>query len=215
VTTDPHKNGLLLQEGAALGTATGAVVLLHGRGASAEDILQLGRALYLPGLAFLAPEAAGHSWYPESFLAPIEANEPFLSSALARVGAVVKMAHEDGVPVEKIVICGFSQGACLSTEFVARFPRRYGGLIAFTGGLVGPPGSKLTQGGSLEGMPAFFGSGDPDPHVHWARVRDSAVILESMGAQVTKKRYPGRSHMITQDEINEAKFMIKGVFGGM
>ncbi len=126
---------------------------------------------------------------------------------------MVKMAHDDGVPVEKIVICGFSQGACLSTEFIARFPRRYGGLIAFTGGLVGPPGSKLTHGGSLEGMPAFFGSGDPDPHVPWARVEDSAVILESMGAQVTKKRYPGRSHMITQ--LNEAKVMIKGVFGAM
>ena len=132
-----HEGQPVRQFGASLNEAEGAVVMLHGRGGSAEDILSLASAMYRPGLAYLAPQAAGNTWYPYSFLAPREENEPWLSSALEAVGSTVRMALDAGIGVEKIVVCGFSQGACLSAEFVARNPRRYGGLIGFTGGLIG------------------------------------------------------------------------------
>jgi phospholipase/carboxylesterase len=185
--SDPHGNGEVLQFGAPLHQASLAVVLLHGRGSSAEDILGLGEAIGEPEVAYLAPQATGHTWYPQSFLAPRQANEPFLSSALAKVDAVVRSIEAAGVPRNRIVIGGFSQGACLSTEFVKSFPARYGGLIALTGGLIGPPGSILSDRqphatDELGGMPALFLSGDPDPHVPWSRVEESAALLRDMGA---------------------------------
>jgi predicted esterase len=213
MTEDPHRDGLLLKEGVQLSEAIGAVILLHGRGASAEDILGLRQAFYVPGVIYLAPQAAGHTWYPQSFMAPIETNQPYLNSALARIDTIVNTVQDSGVPAERIVICGFSQGACLSTEFVARFPKRYGGLISFTGGLIGAPGSNLKYNGSLDSMPAFLGSGDPDPHVPWTRVEESAAVLTAMGAQVTKRRYPGRYHVISEEEVSEAQKLIQSVFG--
>jgi predicted esterase len=213
---DPHGDGFVLHAGITLEQAEGLVILLHGRGSSAADILPLHEAIGLddatPPLAWLAPEAAGHTWYPNSFLAPRSSNEPFLSSALARVEAMLELATQAGIPRERIVIAGFSQGACLSTEFVASHPARYAGLIAFTGGLVGPPGSELNHTGDLAGTPALLLSGDPDPHVPWSRVEESAAILTRMGANVTTKRYPGRPHTISRDEVGLAKQLIEQAF---
>ncbi len=188
------------------------MILLHGRGASADDILSLAHELYLPDLAYLAPEAAGNSWYPNSFLAPIAQNEPWLSSALRKVESIVKIANDAGISTDRIVIGGFSQGACLTSEFAARHPRRYAGLLAFTGGLIGPPGADLTHTGDLAGTPAFFGSGDPDPHVPWQRVEQSARILAEMGAAVTSRRYPNRPHTISREEIDFAKTLIQAAY---
>jgi predicted esterase len=206
MTNDPHAAGTVLQAGAPLTAADLAVVLLHGRGSSAEDILGLGSALQLPNVAYLAPQAAGHTWYPLSFLAPRKANEPYLSSALNKVESVIRTLEQSGFGRERIVVGGFSQGACLATEFVARHPARYGGLIAFTGGLIGPPGSlQSSPSAELAGTPALLSSGDPDPHVPWARVEESAAIFSTMGAAVTTKRYPGRPHTVTQEELELAR----------
>jgi phospholipase/carboxylesterase/glyoxalase family protein len=192
--------------------AAGAVILLHGRGASAQDILGLSNAFGGLGLAFVAPEAAGHTWYPQSFLAPRAANEPYLTSALEKIRRVVDGLVAGGMPTERIVISGFSQGACLSTEFVASHPARYAGLIAFTGGLVGPPGSNLHHAGDLHGMPALLLSGDPDPHVPWSRVEESAAQLKAMGAEVVAVRYPGRQHTVSQDEAVQARRLLEKAF---
>jgi predicted esterase len=209
MTNDPHAAGAVLQAGAALNTADLAMVLLHGRGGSAEDILELGSALHLPNVAYLAPQAAGHTWYPLSFLAPRKTNEPYLGSALAKVASVVRSLQEAGFSRERIVVGGFSQGACLATEFVASHPARYGGLVAFTGGLIGPPGSlQSSANGGLAGTPALLCSGDPDPHVPWTRVEESAAILGVMGAMVTTKRYPGRPHTVAQEELELARNLL-------
>ncbi|HEY1742368.1 MAG TPA: phospholipase [Granulicella sp.] len=212
MSVDPHKEGRVHRFGAALEEAAGAVILLHGRGGSAEDILSLAEAMYNPRLAYLAPQAAGSSWYPNSFLAPRESNEPWLSSALCKVESVLELAIAAGIPRERVVIGGFSQGACLSTEFVATHPVRYAGLIALTGGLIGPLGGDVSHTGDLEGMPAFFGSGDPDPHVPWSRVQESADVLTAMGAKVTVRRYPGRPHTVSQEELEFGRRLLQGAF---
>lgn len=206
---DPHKNGAVHHFGAPLAEAAGAVVLLHGRGGSAEDVLSLAQAFYRPDVAYLAPQAAGNTWYPHSFMAPREANEPWVTSALAKVAAVVSST---GLPADRVLLCGFSQGACLATEFVASHPARYAGLIAFTGGLIGPEGADLRHEGSLAGTPAFLGSGDPDPHVPWTRVQDSANELRRMGATVTARRYPGRMHTISGEELDFARRLVEEAF---
>ncbi|HEY4010228.1 MAG TPA: dienelactone hydrolase family protein [Acidobacteriaceae bacterium] len=209
---DPHADREVHSTGVPLKEAKGAVVLLHGRGGSAEDILSLAGPLYAEGVAYLAPQAAGYTWYPNSFLAPREANEPFLSSALAKIGSVVASIEAAGISRDRIAIAGFSQGACLATEFVASNAARYAGVIAFTGGLIGPPDADLHHEGSLAGTPALFLSGDPDPHVPWQRVQASAAELERMGAVVMARRYPGRPHTITADELHLARTLIQDAF---
>jgi len=211
VTADPHRDQPVLRSGPSVQDAVGAVLLLHGRGASASDILTMAEEMYYPELTYLAPEAAGHTWYPNSFLAPLEKNEPWLSSALKKVETIVDSIVASGIPHRKIVLLGFSQGACLSTEFVARHAHQYGGLVAFTGGLIGPPGARFQYPGSLKGMKAFLGAGDPDPHVPWQRVEDSASVLSKMGADVTLRRYPGMPHTISEDEIKSARPIIEGL----
>lgn len=209
MTNDPHGTTAVLQGGAPLPEAELAVVLLHGRGASAEDILGLGEAFGVPNVAYVAPQAAGHTWYPTSFLAPREANEPYLSSALAKIDSVVKTLAEAGFGRERIVIAGFSQGACLTTEFLATHPGRYAGAVAFTGGLIGPPGSlDHAWTGDLAGTPALLLSGDPDPHVPWARVEETAKVLSGMGAQLTTRRFPGRPHTISEPELVLARGLL-------
>ena len=202
---DPHGNQPVIHRGPAIGSAAGTVLLIHGRGASAGDILGLGHEFDLPELAYLAPEAAGHTWYPYSFLAPIEQNQPWLNSALNLLKTIVERASGAGVPLHKIALVGFSQGACLATEFVARNPARYGGLVAFTGGLIGPPGTQFNYSGQLSGTPCFLGAGDPDPHVPWKRVEESASVLSVLGGGVTLRRYPGLPHTINHDELQQAK----------
>ena len=208
---DPHRNQPVLQRGTPLNAAKGAVVLLHGRGASADDILGLAQDFDLPELANLAPEAAEHTWYPYSFLSPIEQNQPWLDSALKLVGETVQRAIAAGIERQNVAIVGFSQGACLATEFVARNAARYGGLVAFTGGLIGPPGAKFVYSGELAGTPCFLGAGDRDPHVPWKRVEESAAVLTSLGAVITLRRYPGLPHTINQDEIDHAKIILRRI----
>ena len=213
MNSDPHANGPVLQTGAPIQYAKLAAVLLHGRGGSAEDILDLASAFDLKDVAYFAPQAAGHTWYPLSFMAPREANEPNLSSALAKVSSIVEGIEQAGIPRNRIVIAGFSQGACLATEFVATHSAPYGGLIAFTGGLIGPPGSVRKNGRysghEFDRMPALLSSGDPDPHVPWQRVEESASILGAMGASVTLRRYPGRPHTVTAEELDHARRLLE------
>ena len=199
--------------GRPLSEAAGAVILLHGRGGSADDILGLAGEFDLPELAYVAPEAEGRAWYPYSFLAPIQQNEPWLTKSLETVSQTVDDVVRAGISRERIVIAGFSQGACLATEFVARNAARFGGLLAFTGGLIGPPGTEFCYSGSLAGTPAFLGAGDPDPHVPWQRVQESAAVLTKLGAQVVLKRYPGMGHTVSRDEIVEAKRLIGSTVG--
>jgi predicted esterase len=187
------------------------LILIHGRGASASDILGLAEPLGHTGLAYLAPSAAGGAWYPRSFLAPIPENEPWLSSALGVVGGLVERAARAGIPSARVIVAGFSQGACLATEFVARNAARYGGLLGFTGGLIGPPGTQFHYPGDLDGTPVFLGAGDPDPHVPWARVEESAAVLSGLGADVTARRYPGLPHTIAEDEIEEARKIVSAL----
>ena len=211
---DPHAAGEVYRAGALLEDAAGVVILLHGRGGSAQDILSLYRALGGDKLklAFLAPQAAGSTWYPNSFLAERESNEPWLSSALAKVQSVVELAVAAGVARERIVVGGFSQGACLSTEFVATHPARYAGMIAWTGGLIGPLGSDLSHAGDLAGTPVFQSSGDPDPHVPWSRVEESTRVLMAMGARVTSRRYPGKPHSVSAEEVELARQLVEDAF---
>lgn len=205
---DPHRGSPVEILGTPLSEATGVVVLVHGRGGTAGDILSLAPSLNMPGLAFIAPEACGHTWYPLSFLAPREENEPYLTSALRKIEAAVQTAIDAGISADRIVVGGFSQGACLATEFVATHPRRYAGLIAFTGGLIGPPEADLSHQGDLLGTPALFASGDPDPHVPWQRVQQSADVIKAMGGVVTTRRYLGRGHTVTAEELEVAKELI-------
>jgi phospholipase/carboxylesterase len=205
---DPHRNQPVLQRGPALDSATAAVVLLHGRGASAADILGLADEFDLGELVYLVPEAAEHTWYPYSFLAPVAQNQPWLNSALRLLAEIMQRAITAGIPQHKIAIVGFSQGACLATEFVARNTTRYGGLVAFTGGLIGPPGTKFVYPGELSGTPCFLGAGDRDPHVPWERVEESASVLSALGGVVTLRRYPGLPHTINHDEIEHAKHIL-------
>jgi predicted esterase len=209
---DPHKDSLVQTQGASVADAQGVVILIHGRGASARDILTLAVEFDLPKLAYIAPQAAGNSWYPSSFLAPRDQNEPWLTSALTRLHSIVQELEDAGLSTEKIAVAGFSQGACLATEYVASYPNRYAALIAFTGGLIGPPGADLAHPGNLAGTPALFASGDPDPHVPWARVQESAEVLGAMGAEVTTRRYPGRGHTVSPEEVLLARQMLQTAF---
>ncbi|HEV2480263.1 MAG TPA: dienelactone hydrolase family protein [Puia sp.] len=190
--------------GAASATASKALILLHGRGGSAEDILTLARALPVKDFALFAPQAEGHSWYPYSFLSPPQQNEPWLGGALEVVGQLVAHVEAQGVGAENIWFTGFSQGACLMLEFLARNARRYGGAVAFTGGLIGDHIYPHHYHGDFQQTPVFIGTGNPDPHVPVQRVHETTAQLKSMHAAVTGIVYPGMGHTITDEEIREA-----------
>ena len=198
---DPHAAEPVLQDGLRLAGARLVAILLHGRGASAEDILGLAGELRPKDIAYLAPQAAGSTWYPYSFLAPLEQNEPWLGSALGVIAGLVEHVEQQGIPAERIVLMGFSQGACLTLEFAARHARRYAAVVAFSGGLIGPPGTPRDYPGAFGGTPAFLGCSDSDPHVPLARVRESATVLGGMGAVVDERIYPRMGHTINADEI--------------
>ena len=212
-TTGPHGGQPVYQSGKALAEARGAMILVHGRGATAQSILPLADELYHPDLAYVAPQAKGNSWYPNSFLAPKESNEPYLSSALTGLEELLKQLNAAGITAENMLFAGFSQGACLAAEFVARHPQRYGGLFVFSGGLIGPDSPKGRYTGDLAGTPVFLGCSDVDFHIPKMRVLESAETLETLGAQVTAKLYPGMGHTINGDEIEEARGIIARHFG--
>jgi predicted esterase len=206
--------------GPPLESAEAVVILVHGRGDSAEGIMGLAEVLDQPTFAFLAPQARGFQWYPNSFLAPLDANEPYLTSALASLDAMVRRTAEAGFPADRVVIAGFSQGACLACEYVARNAQRYGGLIAFSGGLIGsgqrpgflPPDDKMFEyDGDLAGTPVFIGCSDVDPHIPLGRVERTAEVLRSLGAEVTKRIYPRMGHTINEDEIAGAHALLGGL----
>ena len=205
---DPHAGQPVLTAGKPLAAASGALILIHGRGATAESILDLADYLPHPDLAYLAPQAADYTWYPYSFLSPLERNEPYLSSALARVAAVVAQVEAAGIPPARIVLGGFSQGACLASEYVARHAQRYGGLLVFSGGLIGPEGAPRDYDGTLAGTPVFVGCSDVDPHIPIERVRETADVLTRLGARVDSRVYPRMGHTINQDEIDAAAALV-------
>ena len=209
--SDPHAQQPILRKGPPPEEADAILVLLHGRGASADSVLSLQGELAVPSVAAIAPQAAGHTWYPYSFLAPLEENQPFLDSALRRVESIVSDLLAQGVASEKIALLGFSQGGCLVCESVARHPRRYGAVIAMTGGLIGPPGTPRDYDGSLAGTPIFPGAGDPDPHVPFARVQETARVFVRMGANVELRRYPRMPHTINDDELAAARSLLQTI----
>jgi phospholipase/carboxylesterase len=204
-----HQNQPLLDRGAALSEADVAVILLHGRGASARGLLTLADELDLPDVAYLAPQAAERSWYPQSFMAPIEDNEPALSSALQVVGDTIAHATDDGLTEDRVVLLGFSQGACLATEYTARHPQRYGGVVGLSGGLIGPEGTTFDYEGSLNGTPTFLGCSDQDPYIPLERVEETATIFRSLGATVTKRIYEGMAHTTNDDEIQFVRSLLR------
>jgi predicted esterase len=197
----PHGGAPVRMVGVPLATARAALIMVHGRGATAEDILSLTEELDGPGFAYLAPQAAGHQWYPNSFLAPIASNEPGLSSGLAVLAALLEQIAAAGIPPERTLLLGFSQGACLTLEFVARHARRYGGVAGLSGGLIGPDGTPRDYAGTLDGTPVFLGCSDMDFHIPKERVEESAVVLRRLGGLVTARRYPQMGHTINMDEI--------------
>jgi predicted esterase len=210
MSAGPHQGQPVRAAGRPIAEAEGALILFHGRGATAESILELAQFLLHPKLAYLAPQAADFSWYPYSFMAPMERNEPYLSSALRLVGELVAEVERAGIPQQRLFLGGFSQGACLASEFIARNARRYGGLLAFSGGLIGPEGTPRTYAGSLDNTPIFLGCSDVDPHIPLARVRETADVLERLGARVDLRIYPRMGHTINQDELDAAAALLTG-----
>jgi phospholipase/carboxylesterase len=206
---DPRGRELMLTAGPAAENADLALLLLHGRGATAKSMLSLFGVLDIPTIAAIAPEAPGNTWYPNSFLAPLQSNQPFLDSALSRIESIVSDLISRGLVSKRIALLGFSQGACLTLEFVARHPRRYGAVIGLTGGLIGPPGTPRNYPGSLAGVPVFLGTSDPDPHVPFERVKETETVLRRMGAEVELRRYPGMPHTIEGDELDAARNLLE------
>ncbi|MBC7879644.1 MAG: dienelactone hydrolase family protein [Anaerolineales bacterium] len=203
-----HIDQPVYSAGVNLKDASAVMILLHGRGATADDILSLSTHFDYPGLAYLAPQAEGYTWYPNRFIFPVEQNEPYLSAALTKIDEIVKQVDGNGIPANKIFIGGFSQGACLASEYVIRNPRRYGGLLVFSGGYIGPLNVQRQPSGDLTGMPVFIGCSDVDPHIPLQRVQETSALLKAMGADVTEKIYPQMGHTIVDDEIESARKII-------
>lgn len=197
--------------GAPLDTARAAAILLHGRGGSAHDMLGLAELLARDGVAFLVPQATDHTWYPQRFIAPLEANEPWLSSALGVVSALIDRAGMAGIDASRIMLLGFSQGACLALESAARQARRYGAVVGLSGGLIGPPGRERNDRGAFFGTPVFLGCSDTDFHIPLASVEEAATVLTRMGAVVDKRIYRGMDHTVNDDEIEAVRALLAGL----
>lgn len=205
---DPHGGQPVVAAGVPLGDAPATVIMVHGRGASPANILDLVPRLARPTLTYLAPAAANRTWYPHSFMADIASNEPGLSSALGVLAALVAHIEEAGVPQSRIVLLGFSQGGCLSAEFAVRHGSRLGGVVVFSGGLIGPPGTRWEADGRFDGTPVFLGCSDVDAHIPAPRVIESAEVFTRMGADVTSRIYPGMGHVINDEEIAFAQRLL-------
>lgn len=200
-TKGPHQGARILTGGAPVASARGALILTHGRGATAESILTLAPLLGADDLAWFAPQASGNTWYPFSFLSPIPQNEPGISSGIQLLAELVASIERQGIAAERIALAGFSQGACLTLEFGARHARRYGALVGFSGGLIGPDGTPRDYAGSLAATPVFLGCSDIDSHIPLQRVHESARVLEGLGGAVDERIYPGMGHQVNDDEI--------------
>lgn len=210
---NPHQGQPILQSGLQIEKAKAAVLMVHGRGASAEDILTLADELEHPDFVYLAPQAYGNTWYPYPFMTPVQQNEPWLSSALGVIAALLENLTQHGLPLEKVILLGFSQGACLSLEFAARHTRRYGGLVGLSGGLIGSPGTRWDYPALLDGTAVFLGCSDPDPHISRERVIESEQVLTTLGGSVTTRLYPNLGHTVNQDELEFVREMMKNVVG--
>ena len=206
---DPHAGQPVLQHGVPPADARLAVILVHGRGGAAADMIGLAKELHTTGVAYLAPSAANHTWYPSSFLAPIQQNEPGISSGLRVLAGLFHTLAAHGIPHGRVLILGFSQGACLSLEFAARHARRYAGVIGLSGGLIGPPGTPRAYEGMLDGTPVFLGCSDIDPHIPLDRVHESADVCRRLGASVDERIYPGMGHTINADELEAVRALLK------
>ncbi len=204
----PHQGQPVLTAGEPLAHAQAAMIMMHGRGASAEDILGLADEVNQPGFAYLAPQAAGHEWYPNRFFAPLASNEPGLSSALAVIASLLAQVAEAGIDPEHTMLLGFSQGACLALEFVARHARRYGGVAGLSGGLIGPDETPRNYAESLDRTPIFLGCSDRDLHIPSQRVEQSAEVLQRMGGNVTLRLYPNMGHTVNRDELQFVRSMM-------
>ena len=210
----PHQGQPVRTAGEPLDQAKAALLMVHGRGARAEDILSLADELAQPGFAYLAPQAADNTWYPNRFTAPISSNEPWLSSALAFVGDVFNQIIQKGIRPEQIMLLGFSQGACLALEYAARNARQYGGVVGLSGALIGPDDTPRDYKGSLEGTPVFLGCSDVDFHVPKERVQQTAEVFRRLGGEVTERLYPNMDHTINQDEIDFVRGLMRTLVVG-
>jgi phospholipase/carboxylesterase len=207
----PHQHERVVAAGVPIATAKAAMVMVHGRGASAQNILTLLDGIDVGDFAYLAPEASGGTWYPNSFLAPISSNEPGISSGLQAIDDVISRIHAAGIADDHIMLLGFSQGACLSLEYSARNPRRLGGICGLSGGLIGPDDTPRNYEGSFARTPVFLGCSDVDFHIPAARVELTAKVLERMDASVTMKLYPGMGHLVNEDEIAHVRQIMESV----
>jgi predicted esterase len=203
-----HRVADTITVGLGADRANAAVILVHGRGATPESMLPLAEAFGRDDIRYLAPRASQNTWYPNSFLAPIETNEPWLSSALSVLAALVAQLGAEGFSPTRIGVVGFSQGACLASEFAARNARRYGLIAALTGGVIGPPGTPRNYAGSLDGTPVFMGSSDVDPHVPLARLNETRDVLEQLGGAVDMRIYRGMGHTVNDDEVKAVRALL-------
>jgi predicted esterase len=208
---DPHRDQPIFVWGATLDTASAALVMVHGRGASVDDMRALSSEIEQPNVAYIAPAAAGHTWYPFSLLEPMQRNESYLSSAMRLLERASAKASDAKIPGERVALLGFSQGACVAVEFAARHARRYGAVIGLSGGLMGAEGTPRDYKGSLDGTPVFLGCGDVDPHIPKRRVDHTADVLAKMGAVVDKRIYAGMGHTVNADEIAAVRELVKGL----
>lgn len=209
MSDNPHLQQPVVSLGAPFKSAEQVMILLHGRGASAESILSLAAEFDAPNTHFIAPQAHQFRWYPYSFLSPLERNEPDLSHALERVDTLIKRIVSSGKRLDQIVLAGFSQGACLASEYVIRNPRRYGGLVVLSGGWIGPQNTTRTSDADLDGMPVFIGCSDIDQFIPVSRVEETAALFESMRADVRLSIYAGIGHTVNADEIMQINTLLK------
>ncbi|MFB6296749.1 MAG: alpha/beta hydrolase [Halobacteriales archaeon] len=214
MTEEIHQDQPVETAGEPLESADAAVLMLHGRGATPGGILELAREFDAATVAYLAPRADRRTWYPNPFTAPIESNQPHLDSALATLGGLVEDVNEAGIGAKSTLLLGFSQGACLASEFAARNPRRYGGLAVLSGGLIGPAVDAGDYAGDLADTPAFVGCSDVDPHIPVERVEETTAILEGLGADVTERIYPEMGHTVNEDEVAFVGEMVETMTSG-
>jgi len=207
----PHAGQPLASAGAPLGKSPVALIMVHGRNAAPANILSLVPSFERPDLTYLAPAAAGGTWYPLSFMAEKEKNEPGLSSGLWVLDQLLGHVVSAGIRKDRIVLLGFSQGACLTAEFAASHADRYGGVVLYSGGLIGPPGTTWNYSGSFGGTPVFLGCSDVDAHVPKTRVDESAAVFQRMGASVTERIYPGMGHLVNDEELGFTRTLLEHI----